>query len=74
MHRGDTLLLLTDGLAEAQNQKGELLGFEALKEMVGKYAMYSSKTLVDQLVKEGELWRGSGGWKDDMSLMAIKKK
>lgn len=74
MHRGDTLLLMTDGLAEAQNEAGELLGFEVLKGLIEGYAGCNSKALITQLVKEGEIWRGGESWKDDLSLIAIKKR
>lgn len=74
MHRGDALLLMTDGLAEVQNAAGELLGFEALKKIVEAYAMSGSKELIMQLLKEGEHWKKNESWKDDRSLMAIRKK
>lgn len=74
MHRGDVLLFMTDGLAEAQDNHGELLGFEALKAKIEDFAKYSSKELIRELVKEGLHWKGDGDWKDDMSLIAIKKK
>lgn len=74
MHRGDALLLMTDGLAEAQNSEGELLGFEALQTIFSKQAGNSSQRIIANLIEEGERWKGKGGWKDDMSLMAIKKK
>lgn len=74
MHRGDVLLFMTDGLAEVQNPEGELLGFEVLKKIVRTYANGSSKELITQLLNEGERWRANGSWKDDRSLMAIRKK
>lgn len=74
MHRGDALLFMTDGLAEAQNRNGELLGFEALKAKIEECATHSSKELITELIKEGTRWKGDGEWKDDMSLIAIKKK
>jgi serine phosphatase RsbU (regulator of sigma subunit) len=74
MHRGDALLFMTDGLAEAQNSHGELLGFEALKAKIEEFAVYSSKELITELIREGTCWKGDGDWKDDMSLIAIKKK
>lgn len=73
MYRGDVLLLMTDGLAEAQNGEGELLGFEALQTIFNKQAGNSSHRIIAELIEEGERWKATGGWKDDMSLMVIKK-
>lgn len=74
MHRGDALLLMTDGLAEVQNSRGELLGFEALQAAFRRQADNSSEKIIAKVIEEGERWKGKGGWKDDMSLMVIKKK
>ncbi len=74
MHRGDALLLMTDGLAEVQDSTGELLGFEALKSKIAEFATYGSKELIKELIKEGMSWKGDGDWKDDMSLIVIKKR
>ncbi|WP_017730802.1 PP2C family protein-serine/threonine phosphatase [Nafulsella turpanensis] len=74
MHSGDVLLLMTDGLAEAQNKEGELYGFEAVKNTFELLAPLGAGKIIRGLMEAGEGWRGEKGFRDDVSLIVIRRK
>lgn len=74
MHRGDVLLLMTDGLAEWQNEEGELLGYEAIEDEFRKKAIRSTKEIIHSLLALGKRWAGDRPQQDDISLIVIKRK
>lgn len=74
MHRGDVLLLMTDGLAECQNKEGELLGYEAIAEEFQKQAIRSTKEIIHSLLALGKKWSSGRPQQDDISLIVIKRK
>ena len=75
MHSGDVLLLMTDGLAEAQNSAGELFGFDAVRKTFGLHAHKGARAIIENLIEAGEQWGdGKKGFRDDVSLIAIRRK
>jgi anti-sigma regulatory factor (Ser/Thr protein kinase) len=68
---GDTILLQSDGLAEAHNARREMFGFPRVKQLMSDHP--GGTDLVDTLVAELERFT-AGGWlyEDDVTLLAIE--
>ena len=63
---GDTLVLYTDGITEARNEKREMLGMERWKSIVER----SSR--VESLLDEVKAFMGKAEQADDITLMTIR--
>jgi serine phosphatase RsbU (regulator of sigma subunit) len=63
LHPGETLLLMSDGLAEAQDDHGQLFGFERIR------------ALLQQTVTAAELesTAQSFGQEDDISVVSVTR-
>jgi sigma-B regulation protein RsbU (phosphoserine phosphatase) len=73
LSRGDTLLLYTDGLSEAQNGDGEEYGRERLLLLVGECVAHAPDELVATCVKDLSAFRAGTAGTDDLTLMAIRR-
>ena len=73
MRRGDYLMLMTDGLSEAQNPSGEELGIEPIIEISGKHSIQSASELVRLSVKKAADFRAGARTKDDLTLLVIER-
>jgi serine phosphatase RsbU (regulator of sigma subunit) len=69
---GETLLLYTDGIVEAENQHGEQFGLERLKEAMEKHAQKSAKEMYHYLLKEQYLFQDEEFNRDDVTLVILK--
>ena len=69
---GETILLQSDGLAEAHNSRREMFGFPRVKQLLADHPG-GSELLIDTLVAELERFT-AGGWEheDDVTLLAIE--
>jgi serine phosphatase RsbU (regulator of sigma subunit) len=69
---GDTLLLHSDGLAEAHNPERQMFGFPRLAALVG--GCREGQELIDRLLRELEGFTGPG-WEqeDDITLVAVQR-
>jgi serine phosphatase RsbU (regulator of sigma subunit)/anti-sigma regulatory factor (Ser/Thr protein kinase) len=69
---GDSMLLHSDGLAEAHNPAREMFGFPRLLTLVGR--RLDGQALIDCLLGELERFTG-GGWEqeDDITLVALNR-
>ncbi len=65
---GDTLVLYTDGVTEARNERREMLGMEQWKEIIK-----SGKCEAEDLLGEVKSFIGTGEQADDITLMTIRK-
>lgn len=63
LHRGDTLLLLTDGVVEAQNHKGELFGFDRVATLINQTE--SVRDMADTVERFGQ--------QDDILLLRLHR-
>jgi len=68
--QGDTLVLYTDGITEARNEKREMLGMEKWKEMVGGVKTPMS---IESLLAEVKTFIGTAEQADDITLLTISK-
>ena len=70
---GDILVLITDGIVEAKNQKGLQFGFERVKSLVEINHSKSPKEIQQVLIDSLHAFVGGDGMiDDDYSLMVVK--
>ena len=69
---GDMLFLYTDGLSEAKNSKGKLLGRKYVNKLAAEHATDSPQQLVDLMEAEVHRHAGNAEQSDDITLLAIK--
>jgi sigma-B regulation protein RsbU (phosphoserine phosphatase) len=73
MHPGDTLVIFTDGLVEAENSAGEELGDAALAEAVRRHPQGTADELFELLLTRTFAHMEGGGFKDDVTLVVVKR-
>lgn len=73
MAPGDTLLLYTDGVTEANNAAGEEYGEDRLKEVVRASCGASPQALVETCLADLDGFRGFTRRTDDVTMMAIRR-
>ena len=69
---GDTLLFYTDGITEARNPQGELLGDERLLELFTEYWHLPAREIVHHLIEEVYRFSESRTLYDDLTLVVLK--
>ena len=70
--KDDVLLLYTDGLNEAENQKKELLGNEAVLRIMTGLSTYSSTEIIHRLQASVEEHRQGADPNDDLTLLCLR--
>ena len=73
MAPGDTLVIFTDGLVEAENVAGEDLGDEALAAVVRDHVLGSADEVFEALLTKTFTHMEGGGFKDDVTLVVVKR-
>jgi sigma-B regulation protein RsbU (phosphoserine phosphatase) len=68
---GDTLLLLSDGLTELQNEHKEQYGYNRIKDSFEKVAEQESEEIIDYLTTEGSRWNDNKEPDDDVTFVVI---
>jgi sigma-B regulation protein RsbU (phosphoserine phosphatase) len=72
-NKGDVLVLLSDGLPEAENDSGELYDYDRVIKLINKNASKSAEELKDKLIGEVDIWLKGGIPDDDVTIVVIKK-
>ena len=72
LDKGDTVLLLSDGLPELKNPNGESFDYPRVEKIFRDVADEAPQTIIDRLVDAGEIWRKDTTPDDDVTLMVIK--
>ncbi|MBN2008660.1 SpoIIE family protein phosphatase [candidate division KSB1 bacterium] len=70
----DVLLIYTDGITEAMNQRRKLFGEERLLDAIRKYSNLRVKPFSEKLQEEIESFTQGYEQSDDITLVAIKEK
>ena len=71
---GDTLVFLSDGLPEAENANGDMLGYEAVMDCISNNKNEDVETMKNSLLDLGDSWLGGGPPQDDITIVVVKKK
>lgn len=71
LHRGDKIILYSDGLTEATNRSGEPWGVERLKESFGRASRATAQACLDSILAEHQTFIHDPQECDDLSLMVI---
>ncbi|MCZ6703388.1 MAG: PP2C family protein-serine/threonine phosphatase, partial [Ignavibacteria bacterium] len=72
-HPDDTLVLYSDGITEAMDDKNEEFGEERLTGLIIKYKSEDIYKLIDRIIDEVNKFSDGTPQSDDMTLMIIKR-
>ena len=70
---GDTVVLYTDGVLEAESPSGEIYSFERLQALVEANAGLKPRALVALLLQELRAWSG-GKQSDDVTVVVLRRR
>jgi sigma-B regulation protein RsbU (phosphoserine phosphatase) len=70
---GDTLLLYTDGLTEAEDASGAPYGPERLSQLAARSCGAAARTLLRECRNDLEAFRGPAALRDDLTLMVLSR-
>jgi sigma-B regulation protein RsbU (phosphoserine phosphatase) len=73
LHRGDVMLLYTDGIVEASNERGEMYGEERLIQMLKQHKKRTPRELCQLILEEVQLFSKMAEYADDKTLVAIRR-
>ncbi|MFL3014029.1 MAG: SpoIIE family protein phosphatase [Candidatus Neomarinimicrobiota bacterium] len=72
---GDIIVMMSDGLPEAENDNKEMVGYERTEEKIRELADKSAEEIKNGLVDLCNNWlKGNAELQDDMTFVIIKKK
>ena len=69
---GDTVLLMSDGLAELFNTSNETYDYPTVTETFRRIGSRPAKDIISALTREGEIWRGEKPQNDDITFVVVK--
>lgn len=72
LNEGDILILYTDGVVEAINERKEEFGFDRFCQIISENMLLSADQLVKKIFREVKTFGGSEPQYDDFTLMIIK--
>jgi len=70
---GDTLVLYTDGISEAEDSSGTLYGTERLFQIISEYSHLEPDHLITDCIRTIRAFRNGAPASDDLTLMAIRR-
>jgi serine phosphatase RsbU (regulator of sigma subunit) len=71
---GDIVVLMTDGLPELFNDKGEMFGYKRVLELIKGVAGQSPDRIIGDLYSAARAWRNGSKQDDDMTFFVFKRK
>jgi len=73
LEKGDTLYLLSDGLPEATDERGEFFGYDRLAAVLQHYQHLPPAQLLDRSLEEVHRFAGNSPPADDMTVVVIRR-
>ncbi|TSA30631.1 MAG: hypothetical protein D4R68_00440 [Ignavibacteriales bacterium] len=74
LFKGDTLLLMSDGLPELQNKHNEVYGYKRARNSFEEVADKEPEEIITYLKEEGSRWVNDREPEDDVTFVVIKMK
>jgi sigma-B regulation protein RsbU (phosphoserine phosphatase) len=74
MHAGDTLVVTTDGVTEAENMQGELYGEERLYPLLSSLHGRSADEVKEVIVDKVNTFSHPKGANDDLTILVLRRK
>jgi sigma-B regulation protein RsbU (phosphoserine phosphatase) len=74
LFKGDTLLLMSDGLPELQNENNEIYGYKRARNSFEEVAEKEPEEIITYLKEEGSRWVNDKDPEDDVTFVVIKLK
>jgi len=71
---GDTILLLSDGLPELQNEQQELYGYKRVRNLFEEVAEKEAEEIIHNLKQDASSWANDLAPDDDVTFVVIKVK
>ncbi len=68
---GDKVILYTDGIVEAMNEKEEMFGFERLQDVVQEARSMSADSLLQEILDKVNEFAGAAAQHDDLTVIVI---
>ena len=69
---GDLLVLFTDGITEAMNERGDCFGESRLSRLIDEHGHLPSDELRERIVRDVEAFVGPADQHDDMTMVVLK--
>ena len=73
LEKGDSLVIYSDGLTEAENPNGEMLGETQVKDVIRREAAEGAQNLERKLLEAIQVFTRGHPQSDDITLMIIEK-
>ncbi len=74
LEKGDSILLLSDGLPELFNDKKEMFDYHRVKETFEKIGHENPENIIDSFIDVAEQWRDGRMPNDDVTFVVLKVK
>ncbi len=74
LFKGDTLLLMSDGFPELQNEQNEIYGYNRARNSFEEVAKREPEEIISYLKEEGRRWTNDKEPEDDVTFVVIKVK
>jgi serine phosphatase RsbU (regulator of sigma subunit)/ligand-binding sensor domain-containing protein len=74
LSKGDTILMLSDGFPELQNDNSDIYGYERVKSSFEYVADKASNEIISNLKNEGLSWTNGKAPDDDVTFVVLKLK
>ena len=71
---GDRIVLCSDGIIEAQQEEGEIFGFERTADVIGQAARENmpATVMIERLLGAVDLFTGIGEQLDDQTIVVLR--
>ncbi len=73
LHPGEVLLLLTDGILERRDKKGEFFGDERVRSLVREHQAQPATVILERLFEAALAWGDGRPWEDDATIVVVKR-
>ena len=70
---GDTIIMYSDGIPEAMNEREDFFGEERLAELLAKHHSLTGAALMEKILEEVKSFTGTTPQSDDMTIVVVRR-